>query len=113
MFDVHYWMALGAAILTAAGQLLLKRGARHAAGRHVLRLWLNAFTLAGYLVLAGVTLMNLYAFKVVPLRVSLIFSPLSLCLVIVFSVGLFGERLSGVQKIAGLFVIAGIAVFNL
>lgn len=105
-------MALLGVFVTAIAHLFLKLGAGRA-GDHRLALWLNAPTLTGYVLMLAVTLMNLYAYRVVPLRANVVFSPLVLLCVTFIALFILGERLSRGQIAGCALIIAGIAVFNL
>jgi len=108
----YYLAAAGFTLLTAIGQLLLKRGARTDRGP-VTRLWLNRWTAGGYALLFVVTLLALYAYKVLPLRAAVVLAPLSFLLVTVLSVLLFRERLTRIQAIGCALIVAGLILFNL
>lgn len=108
----HYLVALAAVVLTALSQVLLKVGAR-AVPTAGWRVWCNPYTLTAYGTLVFVTLMNLYAFKVVPMKFGLVVLPLTLMLVLILSVLLLGERLTR-QAVFGVAVtVTGVVVFNL
>ena len=112
MIDRYWAIAFFAAFLTSGGQLLLKLGARAHELRASIRLWLNPLTITGYLVLLIVTLMNLYAFKVVPLRAAILLGPLTIILVALGSRLFLGERPGGVRWLGFAIICLGIALFN-
>ena len=102
-----------ACVLTALAQLMLKTGAMRAHGRPMLLLWLNPLVLASYAVFFVVTLLNLKAFQVLPLKVLVILQSLVLVMVVLGSSVFFQERLSK-NAVAGLgLVLAGVLIFNL
>lgn len=111
-FSFHYGVALAAVLLTVFSQFLLKRGAR-SDRRHRFAIWLNALTLSGYAILLVVTLMNLYAYTVIPIRANVFLLPLVFLLVTVMSVVALHERLTRMQVVGCLLIAAGVAVFNL
>lgn len=59
-----------------------------------------------------VTLMNLYAFKVVPIRANVVLSPLVLFCVTGLAVLVLGEKLTRRQMAGSFLIIVGIAVFS-
>jgi drug/metabolite transporter (DMT)-like permease len=113
MIDAHWAMAIGGAVVTAACQVMLKAGAERNQARVSLRLWINPLSIAAYALLFGVTLMNLFALRVVPLRTFVILGPLTLILVTLFSRLFLNERLTARQIVAAAVIAAGIAIFNL
>jgi drug/metabolite transporter (DMT)-like permease len=114
MSPAQAWgLALVGVVLTATAQLLLKAGARRSHGRHAARLWANRQSLLGYLLLFGVTLCNLAAFRVLPLKLAVMLAPLVLILVVAGSRLCFREPLTR-PTLAGLaLILTGLAVFNL
>ena len=108
MPSVHWVVAIAAVPLTALAHVLFKRGAM---GRRGPRLWLNAMTLCGYALMFSVTLMSLYAYKVVPVQANVVLSPLVLLLVTVLSVVALRERLTRTQAVGCALILAGVAVF--
>lgn len=113
MIESHYAAVIAGVFITALAHMLLKSGAAQSSGRTSIRLWLNQRTIAGYAMLLGVTLMNLYAFKVVPIRANVVLSPAVFFFVTLLSVAFLHERLTRVQVIGCALILAGIAVFNL
>lgn len=108
----YYLMALGAVLLTAISQVLMKFGAR-SAGSIAWRIYLNPYTLTAYAILVIVTLMNLYALMRIPLKYALIFLPMTLLLVMILSLWLLQERLNRKQIYGALLVVSGLLVFCL
>ena len=100
-------------ILTALAQILLKKGAMHAQKKHVFLTWLHPLVLAGYALLGMVTLCNLAAFRVLPLKTGVILLPWTFVLVTVFSRLFLGERLRREQIAAALLILAGLVIFVL
>lgn len=105
-------LAWAACVLTAVAQLILKRGARASGGRHLAMLWMNPWMFVGYGVMFVVTLMNLKAYQVLPLKYGVIFGPLTLVGVLLGSRWLFAEKLNR-QAILGVWMILlGMLVFK-
>jgi drug/metabolite transporter (DMT)-like permease len=113
VIDSHYAAVIAGVFITALAHMLLKSGAVLSSGRASIRLWLNPWSIAGYSMLLGVTLMNLYGFKVVPIRANVVLSPAVFFFVTLLSVVFLRERLTRVQVAGCALILAGIAVFNL
>ena len=102
---VHILAALTGAVLTAVSQLALKLGAsKHKAEHRAWKLMFAPQVLVGYSGLFLVTLLNLYAYTELPFRFNLVAVPISLVLVVLFSVWLIEERLN-LSQIGGLVLI--------
>lgn len=108
----YYLIAFGAVLLTAVSQILMKLGARSAESV-TWRLYLNGYTLTAYASLVMVTLLNLYAFRHIPLKAAVVLLPLTLVLVVFFSVLLLHERLTRQQIVGSIVILFGLAIFNL
>jgi drug/metabolite transporter (DMT)-like permease len=105
-------LALLGIVLTATAQLLLKAGATRSHGRHALRLWANRQVILGYGVFFLVTLLNLAAYRVLPLKMGVVLSPLMLLLVVAGSRVFFHEKIHR-STLAGLaLILVGVVVFN-
>jgi drug/metabolite transporter (DMT)-like permease len=108
----HSLAALAAVLVTAASQLILKAGVDRSRGG-LRGIFLNPLTACAYAMLVGVTLLNLYAFRVVPLKAATVLLPLTLLLVSAGSHWLLRERLTRDQALGALLILAGMAVFAL
>ncbi|MBI2435585.1 MAG: EamA family transporter [Candidatus Hydrogenedentes bacterium] len=110
----YYVIALIAVLLTALCQLLLKLGAVHGA-RHgsMLQSYFNFSTMTGYLCLLLVTVLNVYAYQVLPLKTAIIFLPLTFASVALISIGVLKERMRRSQVLGTLLIVIGIVLFNL
>lgn len=113
MIESHYSAVIAGVIVTAFAHLFLKSGAAQSSGRTSIRLWLNARTIIGYFMLLGVTLLNLYGFKVVPIRANVVLSPAVFFSVTLLSVAFLHERLTRAQWVGCALILTGIAIFNL
>lgn len=111
MFN-YYLIALAAVLLTALSQILMKLGARNA-GSIAWRIYLNGYTVTAYIILVVVTLLNLYAFKQIPLKTGVALLPVTLLLVVFFSHWLLQERLTKKQIRGAIVILIGLVVFNL
>jgi drug/metabolite transporter (DMT)-like permease len=112
MMIKYYLAALLGVLLTAVSQVLLKMGARRA-GSEAWRLYLNCYTPGAYFILALVTLLNLYAFREVPLKAAVALLPLTLLLVAFFSFWLLRERLTRKQAWGAVLIMLGLTIFSL
>jgi len=99
--------------MTAIGQVMLKTGASRAAGKATRDLYLNPFTLGGYAILLIVTLINLYAFRVVPLKAQVFLVALTLLMVTGFSFSLLRESMTRRELMGALVILSGIAIYGL
>jgi drug/metabolite transporter (DMT)-like permease len=106
----HLAVAIGSSLLTGVAHVILKRGALARGDRSIFRIWFNVATITGYLLLGLVTLMNLYAYAVVPLGAVVFLAPIPLCLVTILSVWIFGERMSRMQIAGCILILAGIVI---
>ena len=102
---------LGSA-LVGVGQTLFKLGARRSLGRPFWALYANPFSLSGYALLLGVTVLNLYVYRVVPFKYAVVVLPFNSMFVGLFSILFLGERLSRRHLIGTVVILTGIAVFN-
>jgi len=108
----YYLAACMGVLLTAISQLLMKQGARKLR-KSALRLYFNIYMLTAYFTLVVVTLLNLYAYREIPLKIGLMLAPVALILVGVLSSWLLKERLTRVQIFGAFVILMGVTVFNL
>ncbi len=108
-----YYILLGyiAVLLTGFAQVLLKKGSRSQHG--LLSMYLNFYTLTGYVVMFCVTLLNLYIYRYLDVKYGVIFLPFTFVTVSVLSYLLLKERLGAMQVVGSAIVILGVIVFNL
>jgi len=105
-------------LLTAVGQLLLKKGANykvvHRSISHSLRPYLNMYTIIGYGMLFMVTILSIYILGDIPLKV---FFPLfisgNLITITILSHFFLHESITTLKIIGISFVISGIFIFSL
>ena len=103
--------ALAASLATAVAQLFLKVAACRYPGRGALGMWLSAPGVAAGAGLARGTLLNLAAYRVLPLKFAVALHPLQIAFVVGGSRLFLGERIDR-PAVAGLtLVTAGVAVF--
>lgn len=109
----HLVVALVAVVMTALGQVLLKLGARRGRPGRPLSIYLNPFTISGYGLMFLVTLLNVYALKVLPLKIFVILLPMIFLLVALVSVLALRERMTKRQVLGSIVILIGIAVYYL
>ena len=106
-------LILGAVVFSAAGQLLLKSGARHLAGLGNLEFLLAAATdarvLAGLVAWAASTVCWLYVLRVAPLSRAYLLSSLTYVLVPLASVYVFGEQVRRLHAVGMVLILVGVA----
>jgi drug/metabolite transporter (DMT)-like permease len=90
----YYAAAALSIILTALSQLLLKVGVGRAVRRSPLWIFINPISLAAYGLLLGVTLLTLYAYQRLPLKLAVLFQPFNYILIGLFSCLFLKERLT-------------------
>jgi small multidrug resistance pump len=104
-----------AVFLTGISQVLLKIGSAHQGKRKktVLAVYLNFPTFFAYGLLLFVTIISVIALKEIPLKVFYAITSLGFVVVLIFSWGLLGERITKKTVIGVLLIMVGIWVFNL
>ncbi len=109
----YYLVALLSVLVTSIAQILLKKGANFGRDKgSFLALYLNTFSISGYVLFVMVTLLNLYFLKVIPLKELAFIVPVVYILVPVLSYFFLGERLTKRQRYAILIIFVGILIFN-
>ena len=109
----YYLSLFIGALLTVIAQLLLKKGAMLKRKNIILDIISNKYVILGYLLFVTVTILNLYAFKEVPIIIMVVISPLIQILVVSFSVLIFKEKINNKQLKGFILIIVGIIIFNL
>lgn len=110
----YYLVAIAAAVITAFSQLLLKLGALHGNKRgSLLFSYLNLNTIIGYCLLLVVTLLNVYAYKYIDLKIAIVLLPMVFVLVALLSFTVLKETFSNNDLIGSAIILVGIVVFNL
>ena len=100
-----YALGIVSAMMVATSQLLLKLGANRYGGGSMVRQYLNCYVLSGYFLFFLVTVVNVYVFSIVPLKMANIFVALGYVGVLVLSRIFLGERFER-QRIIGVALIA-------
>jgi|LSQX01.1.fsa_nt_gb hypothetical protein len=100
-------------VLTAIAQVILKYGAIRKANKSFISFFVNIYTILGYGIMFGITLINLYIFQFLDLKYILIFLPSSYILVFLFSALILKEKTDRRRLLQYGIVLLGILVFNL
>ena len=108
-----YLCAAFAVLLNTVAQVLLKVGANKTTDKSLILKYLNGYVLLGYAIFLNVTLLNLYAYKYIPIKMAVIFVPFTFILIGLFSFVLLKEEISIRQLISSLIIIVGVVVYNL
>ena len=112
MLKYYLAFALGV-IITSVAQLFLKVGANRNSDKHVLKLYLNIWTIVGYIMIFTVVILNTFALTKLPLITGIIFNPFIYILVALLSVTILKEKMSKNQVAGSVIIILGIIVFTL
>ena len=107
----YYIYAAVCVILTGLGQVLLKLGARNR--KNVLSLFLNPFTIMGYVLFIIVTVCTVLALGGIELKALYTIMSLSYIIVIAFSKLILNEPISNNKIFATILIVIGVVVFNL
>ena len=109
-----FFVAFLAVILTAFAQVLLKSGAnRNKHHNQLLKQYLNRYVITGYGLFLFVTVVNVYAYRILPLQYAIVLLPLTIVFVTLFSILFFKETLGKRQLISFLIILTGIIIYNL
>jgi uncharacterized membrane protein len=106
-----YGLAIGAAVLTAIAQVVLKKGSSN--NSSLLSVYANTYTISGYSLMFLVTLLNLYAYRIVPLKFYVVVIPFTTALVCLLSIKLLNDTLTRSQTIGLLSILLGIVLFHI
>ena len=109
----YYLAAFLGVLLTAIGQLCFKIGANHAAAHSLAAIYANPCTLLAYAMLFTVTLLNLFAYRALPLKLAVAILPFTNLLVGLFSFVFLRERATPIQLLGAGIIITGIVIYNL
>lgn len=106
-------LILSAVLFSVVGQLLLKSGATQLAtvgtGGFLLAAFRNVQVLSGLAAWCASTVCWLYVLRVAPLSRAYGLTSLTYVLLLVASVGLYGERIRPIHVVGTMLIVAGIA----
>jgi len=106
-------MFLAGVGMASTGQILMKKGALRGRSRSLLLSFLDPFTVAGYTLMLGSTVVSTIALKVLPLHLTVALLPLGYIVVVMLSVTVLHERMRRHHVLGMLLILAGVAIFNL
>ncbi len=106
----YIYMAL-CVLLTGAGQILLKLGSR--SKQSLLGMYMNPYTLSGYVTLFIVTIFSVLALRGIELKTFYAFMALNYVAITLLSIFILKEALSKNRTIAIILIVFGVVVFNL
>jgi len=109
----YYICAALAVLFTAISQILLKFGANKTKDKKILKKYLNAYVILGYAIFFIVTLLNLYAYKYLPIKMAVVFLPFTFVFVALLSLAVLREKMNKQQIISSLIIITGVVIYNL
>ena len=105
-------ICLTAVFLGSVSQVMLKKAAQKTYASRI-REYLNPLVIFGYVIFVLTTLMNVAAYRGMPLSMGPILEATSYVYVTIFGVTIFHEKLNG-RKVAALaLILTGIAVYAL
>lgn len=108
MNDILYVIFFIISIIIASySQILLKKGTAKK------NIYINKYTIMGYLLMIISTLFTLYAYKGIPLSLSQILQSLSFIFVAVFSHILLDEKITKRIVIGTIFIFIGIIIYSI
>lgn len=109
---IYHICAAIAAFLTAFSQILLKMGAVKFKEVIFIRKYLNIYVITAYFLFFCVTLLNLYAYKYLPLKMAIIYLPITFILVALFSIVILKEKMTKKQRFCSAIIILGVIIYN-
>ena len=78
----------------------------------LLRAYMNPSTIFGYLLLLFVTLLNVYAYKYIDLKIAVVLLPITFVFVALLSFAVLKERFTKNNSIGAVIILVGIVAFN-
>lgn len=105
-------LMLSAILLTAIGQIFLKIGSKKIQ-RHFWDPYLNPASFTGYFIYLISTILLLFSFQEIPLKLFAALSALNFIFILIFSGIFLNEKISKMKIIAILLIATGVAVFNI
>ena len=110
---IKYWAALfGAVLISAASQMLLKKGATKQYGSF-LKEYLNPWVISGYALMVLSTLCVIFAYRGVAYKNGAIIESLGYLLIMILGRLFFAEKITKKKLLGNLLILAGVLVFYL
>lgn len=110
---IYIFSAFIAVILSVVAQIILKIGSDKKNGIIFYGIRLNNYILLGYFLFVVVTLINLFAYTVLPLNYSMMFLPLIFILTIISAITFFKEKIEKIELIGIFIIILGVIVYSI
>lgn len=110
--NISYALAFLAVFVASVSQILLKQSAAKE-HKHMIFKFLNWRVILGYTLLLGTTVINVFAYRGVELKVTPAIEATGIIWVTVLAAWLLGERPSGRTILSVIITVAGILVFSL
>lgn len=107
-----YILGTIAAFIASVSHIILKIGANKKKLVKGFSYFINFHTVTGYFLMFLSTLLNLYVFNKLDLKLAFLFFPLTYILVFILSILILKEKASSKKIISYLIILAGIIVFN-
>lgn len=108
---IYSGVYLFAVLISSVSQVLLKKAALRTYPTPVQE-YLNPWVIAAYAIFFAATLLNVYAYKVVPLSLGPILESTSYFYVVIFGALIFHERLNTRKAVALALIIVGIILYS-
>lgn len=109
----YYLLTALAVLLTAFGQILLKKGALYGIGKNIIYSYVNVFSTSGGFMFFFATLCSLYSLRVVNLKTMIIFPPFVYIFVGLFSYLIFKEKITKSQILGTILIITDVLSFHI
>ena len=110
---ISYIFAAVSYILTAVGQVFLKKGAKCNVVGSFFSAYTNFYTIAGYGIFFVATIISVFALLEIELKVFYAYNALSIILVLVFSSWILKEKIDRRCILASILIAAGVFIFNI
>ena len=103
----YHLILLLSVTLTATSQLLMKKGAMTVL-KNSLSIYLNLYTISGYMILLCVMIINVIIFQHLDMTTIIFFMPITYILLAFFSWGFFKEKITKNKVLATIMILIGI-----
>lgn len=110
--NISYVLAFLAVFIASVSQILLKKSAQ-IEHKHILSKFLNWRVILGYILLLGTTIINVFAYRGVELKVTPMIESTGIIWVTILAVCFLGERPSKRAILSIVVTIIGIIVFSM
>jgi small multidrug resistance pump len=107
MNNIYIFLFILSILIASFSQILLKTGAKEK------NIYLNKYTIIGYIIMFGSTICTLIAYKNVNLSLGQILQSLSFVFVTILSYFILKEKISEKKLLGLVIIIIGIIIFNI